>query len=144
MSTKCFTLMFLDHVSNVYQMEIVGSFVFSNFKISWINAISKVGYVKIEKTTPENVDDFTEMWLIGNKIGKFLKTNEKTQAEAIAYHSLKTPTNAANINVFPRYTGDYEDNNQTYNIAENSVQPQTSTKEIILPLIDDLKQYLEE
>ena len=124
-------------------MEIVGSLVFSNFKISWINAISKVGYVKVEKTTPENVDDFTEMWLIGNKIGRFLRTNPSIKAEAVAYHSLKTPSNVANINVFPRYEGDYKENNDTYNIAENSIQPPTSTKEIISPLIGQLKEYLE-
>lgn len=123
-------------------MEIVGSFVCSGFKISWINAISKVGYVKVEKGTPENVDDFTEMWLLGNKVGKFLRECKDISAQDVAYHSVKTPTNIANINVFPRYEGDYKENNDTYNIAESATQPATSTKEIIMPLIEELKEYL--
>ena len=124
-------------------MEIIDSFVFQTFKISWINAISKVGYINIQKTTSETIDDFTEMWLLGNKIGQFLKKTENIKADDIAYHSLKTPINSANINIFPRYKGDYQENNDTYNIAESKTQPATSSKEVILPLFIQLKEFLQ-
>ncbi|EAY05727.1 hypothetical protein TVAG_100500 [Trichomonas vaginalis G3] len=124
-------------------MEVVESFTYNNFKIEWINAISKVGYVKVIKTTDETVKDNVEMWLLANKIGKFLRSCDDIKSEDNAFHSLQRPGKQDNICIFPRYANDYSDNNLTYNIAESDNQPKTSSSEIILPLVQKLKSYLQ-
>lgn len=122
-------------------MEVVGSFEYKGFRIDWINAISKVGYVKVINASEKETDN-VQMWLIAHEIGKFFRNCDLIKSEDNAFHSLQRPGDLDNICIFPRYANDYPDNNQTYNISESDTQPATSTKEIILPLIDLLKKHL--
>ena len=122
-------------------MEIVEKFDFSSFNFSWINSISKVGYIRMEKITPENFDDFNNMWQIATKIGGFMRNTDGIKADDVAFHSVQKKQQQRYIDIIPRYHGDYEENNDTYNIAESDVQK--STGEEIKLLVEKLKTFLD-
>jgi len=114
-------------------MEIVYEFFAGGFKIKWINAISKFGYIRIEKISDDSIDDTVDMWLIGEKISVFLKETSEIQAINTAYEFINRIESPKSLFVFPRYPNDYEDNNETYQIAESGIQKQTSSIETIYP-----------
>lgn len=119
----------------------IGEFECEGMNIIWINAISKVGYVLIESKKEDN-SDFEKLWTLGDKIGQFLRTNVDPKADAVCLHYFELPNrNSANA-IIPRYSNDFEDNNIVYTISESDTQKETSTIEIISPLVDQLKNYL--
>ena len=120
-------------------MEIVFTIEKGPFKIFWINAISKYGYIALEKYDNQ---DCTEMWLIGEKVGIFFKTFLPEKAEAIAFHCINKPNKNKRLCIFPRYNGDYEDNNETYQIADNDNQKKTGDFNEILNLKENFENFL--
>ena len=119
--------------------SVVQEFDACNVHFTWINAISKVGYLAL---SGEGNDLFVRMWTIAERVGQFLRTDERVKAEAIGYHFLDKRDAKPRLFVFPRFDGDYSNNNEVYNIAEAEEQKQTSSPEIIEPLVKSLEEYL--
>ena len=122
-------------------VSIVGEFDACNAHFKWVNAISKVGYVTVATTGD---DAFVRAWTIAEKVGQFLRTDDAIKAEAVGYHYCDKPGAQPILFVMPRYDKDYEDNNEVYSIAEADEQKQTSSSEIIAPLLKRLEVYLKE
>lgn len=123
-------------------ISVVKTFNYKDFTIEWINAVTKYGYIRISKNPSSERFKFVDAWLLAGEIDKFLRNEPKILAEDVACHLFSYEPIGPRLNIFPRYSGDYQDNNQTYNIVESDVQPETSTETIILPLVDLLAEYL--
>lgn len=120
-------------------VSVVRQFDVAAFHFSWINAISRVGYIAI---TSSSDNSFVGMWAIGEKVGQFFRSHDAIKADAVGYHYFELPGSPATLCVIPRYTDDYEDNNRVYAIAEAAEQTETSSNAIITPLADFLEQTL--
>ena len=106
---------------------------------TWINAISKVGYLAL---SGEGDDIFVRLWTVAEKAGSFLRSDERVKAQSVGYHYLEKPGWKPKLFVFPRYDGDFSNNNDVYNIAEADTQETTSSNEIIGPITEGLEKYL--
>jgi hypothetical protein len=120
----------------------VALFSYDKFNISWVNAISKIGYILIS----ENRDDsrFVTLWQLGMRIADYLNEQPAMEGGAIGFHYVDHPNHLLRLFVIPRFSGDYPDNNLPYGIAESETQPETSTVDNIMPLVSSLESYLDQ
>ena len=124
------------------QISIISSFPYKEFEITWINAVSKCGYIQITKNESSSEFQFTNAWILAEKIDQFLRNEPKIAAEDVGCHMFSYDPYGPKLFIFPRYSGDYKDSNETYDIAESSNQPETSSEAIISPLVLLLKNFL--
>ena len=124
------------------KISIVTSFPYKEFEITWINAVSKCGYLQITKNQSSPEFQFTNAWLLAEKIDRFLRNEPKISAEDVGCHMFSYDPDGVKLFIFPRYSGDYKDSNETYDIAESSNQEETSSEDVILPLVLLLQNYL--
>jgi hypothetical protein len=122
------------------EIETVGSFSVGNLRVGWLNAILSCGYVVI---TCNTFDDFVSAWELGTRIQEFFVTNEAIKAEAVGLHFVDFPNASLRLFVLPRYTNDFEDSNLLYDQLEGVIQSRVSTSEKILPLLSELKVFLQ-
>lgn len=123
-------------------VTIVKAFKLQNFDVEWINAVSKIGYLSILYQLDNPSGDFSSMWLLADKVGQFFRNDENCKASAVAFHYYECENHPPRLFVVPRYPGEYQDHNTVYNITESDNQPETSTTEIILPLVQKLMNSL--
>jgi hypothetical protein len=119
---------------------VLKNFAIEGFRVSWVNALSKVGYVIVSKEPPEV--DFVGCWTWGERIGQFFREEPRILAQDVGFHYLERPGRHPELFVLPRYAGDFEPNETVYNIIEADTQDETSSPQVILPLAETLEAHL--
>ncbi|KAH0790672.1 hypothetical protein GPJ56_005413 [Histomonas meleagridis] len=117
-------------------VSIVRNFCLSGFNVSWINAITKIGYIKIEYD--ESKSNFSDMYILADQIAQSIRETESLQPVMFAFHYYEPVNRKPTLSVIPRFPNDYENHNYVYTLSELEEQKETTTKEAIEPHINNL------
>lgn len=117
---------------------MVRMFESSGVRVVCADGISKIGYAVLSK----NGNGFVDMWTVGARIGEFYRSNADLKADDVSFNYLEKDDGDLFLAVIPRWTGDYEDSNDTYTISEADEQEATADPEMIDNVSIALEAYL--